>query len=283
MEFVYPACLPVYELRLRIVELETDKLSTAASFVLMLANVPVTEVSEIRRLLGLSERDVVTASAELLSALLVVQQPDQRILITAQGRAVLREGGRTYRPRNRHPRMPYDPLVRAVVGIDLDDLLDREEVRRQGLFIPPTKPRRPRLSQIQLPEVQDYEEHFGKARHKAEILQVSDIKDIRLRYRADVVLVKTAAQSIAERILRRVPGATVSRAGIGSHSEACRYGYGPSAGRHTPCKGRIICFAEPLGPGRMCARWRYRRIGRRAREDRRGGRGSGSRAECHTG
>ena len=190
VEFVYPACLPVYELRLRIVELETDKLSTAARFVLRLANVPVTEVSEIRRLLGLSERDVVTAPAELLSALLVVQQPDQRILITAQGRAVLREGGRTYRPRNRHPRMPYDPLVRAVVGIDLDDLLDREEVRRQGLFIPPTKPRRPRLSQIQLPEVQDYEEHFGKARHKAEILQVSDIKDIRLRYRADVVLVK---------------------------------------------------------------------------------------------
>ena len=199
VEFVYAVCLPVYELRLRIVELETGKLSTAARFVLMLANVPVTEVSEIQRLLGLSESDVVAASAELLSASLVVQQPDQRILITEQGRAVLREGGRTYRPRNRHPRMPYDPLVGAVIGIDLDDLLDREKVRKQGLFIPTTKPRRPRLSQIRLPEVQDYEERFGKAKHNAEILQVSDIKDIRLRYRTDVVLVKLGhRQSRAE-------------------------------------------------------------------------------------
>ena len=188
--FVYPVCLPVYELRLRIVELETGKLSTAARFVLTLANVPVTDVSEMQRLLGLSESDLISASAELLSASLIVQQPDQRILITEQGRVVLKEGGRTYRPRNRHPRIPYDPLVRAVAGIDQQDLLDREEARREGLFIPPTKPRRPRLSQIRLSEVQDYEERFGKARSSTEILQVSDIKDIRLRYRTDVVLVQ---------------------------------------------------------------------------------------------
>ena len=35
VEFVYPVCLPVYELRLRVVELEASKLSTAARFVLM--------------------------------------------------------------------------------------------------------------------------------------------------------------------------------------------------------------------------------------------------------
>lgn len=190
VEFVYSVCLPVYELRLRIVELETGKLSTAARFVLMLVNVPVAEVSEIRRLLGLSESDVVTAMGELLSASLVLQNPDQRILITEQGRAVLREGGRTYRPRNRHPRIPYDPLVRVVAGVELDDLLDRENVRKQGLFIPTTKPRRPRLSQVRLSEVQDYEERFSNRKQNTEILQVADIKDIRLRYRTDVVLVK---------------------------------------------------------------------------------------------
>ena len=194
VEFAYPVCLPVYELRLRVVELETGKLSTAARFVLMLTNVPVMEVAEIRRLLGLSESDMATAAAELLSASLIVQKPDQRIHATALGRTVLKEGGRTYRPRNRHPRLPYDPLVRAVVGIDLDDLLDREEARKQGLFIPPTKPRKPRLSQIRLPEVQDYEKYFSKAKHNAEILQVSDIKDIRLRYRTDVVLIKLLHQ-----------------------------------------------------------------------------------------
>ena len=190
VEFVYPVCLPVYELRLRVVELEISKLSTAARFVLMLTNVPVAEVSEIRRLLGLSEADMATAAAELLSASLIAQQPDRRLHATDLGRAVLREAGRTHRPRNRHPRIPYDPLVRTVVGIDLDDLMEREEVRKQGLFVASTKPRRPRLSQIRLSEVQEYEGRFGKARHKVEILQVSAIKDIRLRYRSDVVLVK---------------------------------------------------------------------------------------------
>ena len=190
VEFVYPVCLPVYELRLRVVELEASKLSTAARFVLMLTNVQVAEASEIRRLLGLSESDMATAAAELLSASLIVQQPNRLLQATDLGRAVLGEAGRTYRPRNRHPRIPYDPLVRAVVGVDLDDLLDREEVRKQGLFVAPTKPRRPRLSQIRLSEVQDYEEHYGRARQKAELLQVSAIKDIRLRYRSDVVLVK---------------------------------------------------------------------------------------------
>lgn len=190
VDVAYPVCLPVYDLRLRIVELETGKLSTAARFVLMMANVPVVEVAEIQRLLGLSKGDVVSAAAELLSALLIEQQPDQSIHITDLGRAVLREAGRTYRPRNRHPRVPYDPLVRAVSIVDLDELLDREEVRKQGLFVAPTKPRRPRLSQVRLAEVQEFEERFGKAKHKVEILQIADIKDIRLRYRRDVILVR---------------------------------------------------------------------------------------------
>ena len=124
VDLAYQVCLPVYDLRIRVVEHETGKLSTAARFVLMLANVPVTDVSEIRRLLGLSEGEVVLAAAEVLSAALVEQQPDQSIRITELGRTVLKEAGRTYRPRNRHPRVPYDPLVRAIAMVDLDDLVD---------------------------------------------------------------------------------------------------------------------------------------------------------------
>ena len=190
VDLAYQVCLPVYDLRIRIVEHETDKLSTAARFVLMLANVPVTDVSEIRRLLGLSEGEVVLAAAEVLSAALVEQQPDQSIRITEHGRTVLKEAGRTYRPRNRHPRVPYDPLVRAIPMVDLDDLVDREDVRKEALFIPPTKPRKPRLSQVRLAEVQAYDEQFGKTTQRVEILQVADIKDMRLKYRRDVILVR---------------------------------------------------------------------------------------------
>ena len=190
VEFAYPACLPVYDVRLRVVEQEVGQLSTAASFVLRLANVPVTDVDEIRHLLGLSEGDLVTTAAELLSASLVVQRPDRGIRITELGCAVLKEAGRTYRPRNRHPRVPYDPLIRSVADIGLDDLVEMQEVRKQGLFVAPTRPRRPRLGQIRLAEVQTYEEQFSRARQSVEILQVSDIKDIRLRYRTDMILAK---------------------------------------------------------------------------------------------
>ena len=190
VDLAYPVCLPVYDLRIRIVVHETSKLSTPARFVLMLANAQVTDVVEIQEFLGLSEGEVALAAAELLSDGLVEQLPDLSIRITERGRAVLKEAGQTYRPRNRHPRVPYDPLVRAIPTVDLDDLLEREDVRKEELFIPPTKPRRPRLSQVRLAEVQDYEEQFGKARQKVEILQVADIKDVRLRYRSDVILVR---------------------------------------------------------------------------------------------
>ena len=190
VDLAYSVCLPVYDLRIRIVEHETGKLSTAARFVLMLANVQVTDVTEIRGFLGLSEGHVALAAAELLSAALVEQLPDQSIRITELGRAVLREAGRTYRSRNRHPRVPYDPLVGAIPMVDLDDLLDRGDARKEGLFVPATKPRRPRLGQVRLAEVQEYEEQFGKVAQKIEILQIADIKEIRLRYRRDVILVR---------------------------------------------------------------------------------------------
>ena len=61
---------------------------------------------------------------------------------------------------------------------------------RKRFFIPPTKPRKPRLGQIRLTEVQAYDEQFGKATQRVEILQVADIKDVRLKYRRDVILVR---------------------------------------------------------------------------------------------
>lgn len=226
VDVAYPVCLPVYDLRIRIVEHETGKLSTTARFVLMLANVRLAEVSEIRRFLGLSEGDVVLAAAELLSASLIEQQPDQGIRITDLGRAVLKKAGTTYRPRNRHPRVPYDPLVRAIPAtLDLEDLLDREDVHKEGLFVPATKPRKPRLSQVRLAEVQDYENQFGKAVHKAEILQVADIKDVRLKYRNDVVVVRLAHRQSrselyvayrAQQYLARESEAIQRLAGLGS-------------------------------------------------------------------
>ena len=182
--------LPVYELRLKVTEITEDDLSTPARFVLQLSNLDVTQPAQIGQFLGMPQNYVAGAAAELLGKGLVTQSPALSIGITDSGKQALRDGGRTRRPRNKHIRIPYDPLTKRVLDIEIDQLLGRDEVRKNGLFVPHTGPRRPRLSNIRIDEVRDYERFNGQRGEKTEILDVSDIKDVRLKYRNDVILVK---------------------------------------------------------------------------------------------
>ena len=111
---------------------------------------------------------------------------------------MLRDGGRTLRPRNRHIHVPYSPLTKRIVDVDTRQLLNRDEVRKNGLFVLPAGPRKPRLSNIRLDEVRDYLRSYGLLREKTEILEVSDIKDVRLRYQSDVIVVKLDAADVDE-------------------------------------------------------------------------------------
>ena len=189
----FRVCLPVYELRLKVTEIAEDELSTPARFVLQLSNLKVTQPAEIGRMLGMSQNYVASAAAEILGENLVTQSPGAGIGITDLGRQVLRDRGRTRRPRNKHIRVPYDPLTRRILDTDVQQLLDRDEVKKDGLFIPSTSPRRPRLGNVRTDEVRDYERFYGRQRDRVEILEVSDIKDVRLKYRNDVILVKLDA------------------------------------------------------------------------------------------
>ena len=189
----FRVCLPVYELRLKVTEIAEDELSTPARFVLQLSNLKVTQPEEIARMLGMSQNYVASAAAELLGENLVTQSPGAGIGITDPGRQVLRDRGRTRRPRNKHIRVPYDPLARRIIDTDVQQLLDRDEVRKDGLFIPSTKPRKPRLGNVRIDQVRDYERFYGRQRDRVEILEISDIKDVRLKYRSDVILVKLDA------------------------------------------------------------------------------------------
>ena len=170
-------------------------LSTPARFILQLLSLNVTQPKEIGRLLSLPDDYVKGAAAELLSAELIEQRPDLRLSITKQGQEILQRGGRSIRPGNRHIAVPYDPLVRKVVDISLDRLLNRDVLRKNGAFIVPTGPKRPRLSALGLDEVRDYDKAYGRHRNEAEILEVSAIKDFKLRYRDDIILVKLDASN----------------------------------------------------------------------------------------
>ena len=208
----FRVCLPVYELRLKIIEMAEHDLSTVARFILRLSHLDTMQPEALGRLLGLSERYAAGAAApdtarvkrrlglstgyvagaavELLNANLVVQRPDRRIQITDQGRQALRDGGRSMRPRNRHPKVPYDFLTKRIIDKDIEDLLDREFVLKHGLFIAPVKPRRPRLSNLRIDEVREYDRGYGRPHDKTEPLEIADIKDQRLKYRYDTIIVK---------------------------------------------------------------------------------------------
>ena len=189
----YRVCLPVYELQLKVTEVIEEELSTAARYLLQLSDLAVTQPAEIGRMLGMPQYYVATAAAELLEKSLVIQSPARDICITDVGRQVLREGGKTRRPRSKQIRVPYDHLTRRILDLDTGQLLDRDEVRKNGLFIPPTDPRKPRLSNIRIDEVRGYERFYGRQGDKVEILEVSEIKNYRLKYRNDVILVKLDA------------------------------------------------------------------------------------------
>lgn len=195
VDIAFPVCLPVYDLRLRVTEIAEHDLTAPARFVLQLVELGVTQPAETGRMLGLSDGYVAEAAAELLSDRLVVQNINTGLSITENGKKTLSAGGRSLRPRNRHLNVAYDPMSKRVADIDVGQLLDRNVVRKGGLFIVPAKPRPPRLSAIRIDEVRDYDAPWRGPRRSADaqLLEVADIKDSKLRYRDDVMLVKLDA------------------------------------------------------------------------------------------
>lgn len=195
VDIAFPVCLPVYELRLRVTEMEEHDLTTSARFVLQLVSLGVTQPAEIGRLLGLSSQYVVEAAVELRRDGLVDQNIDTRLSITEKGEETLNAGGRSLRSRNRHLKVAYDPMSKRVADIDIEQLQDRDVVRKGGLFIVPAGPRPPRLNALQIDEVRDYDALRRAPRRSADaqLLEVADIKDYKLRYRDDVTLVKLDA------------------------------------------------------------------------------------------
>ena len=188
LDLSFPICLPVYELRVRVTVLAEHRLSTVARFVLQLIELGVSTPIDIVEHLGLPRSMVPGVAAELLKQELVRQRPDQRIEMTERGREVLDNDGVSMRSQNRHPRLPYDPLTRRVADVDIDDIVERSFVRRQGLYVVSSKPQRPKVNQLQFDEVRRYCGTHDMLRPGQELIDVVDIKDVKLKYRQDVHL-----------------------------------------------------------------------------------------------
>ena len=186
----YPVCWPVYVVRLTLTVLSEHETTTVARYILRHLGSESRQPPELGRLLGLPEKFVAKAAAELLGAELVVQRPDLHLEITGKGREVLANGGRSWSPRREYMQVPFDPLTRRLLDIDTRGLLYSDNVQKDGLFALPAGDK-PRLSEFHIEAIR----HYARAEEgikPEEITEVAEFhgRDARLRYREDVMVMR---------------------------------------------------------------------------------------------
>ena len=189
----YPVCWPVYVVRLTLTVLSEHEISTVARYVLRLVGSEPRQPAELGRLLGLPEKFVAGAAAELLVGELAAQRPDLYLEITRKGREVLANGGRSWSPRREYMQVPFDPLTRQLLDIDARGLLYSDTAQKEGLFALPAGDK-PRLSEFQIEAIR----HYARAEEgikPEEITEVAefDRRDARLRYREDLIVMRLVA------------------------------------------------------------------------------------------
>lgn len=180
----YPMGWPVYTVRLTLTVLSAQEIATVARYLLQLAALGAAEPAELSRLLGLSDKFIAGAAAELLSKELVVQRPDRQLEITEAGRKALADGGRSWSPRQAHLPVPFDPIARRILDLDPNGLLYPDHAGKTGLFLLPQSGDKPRLTELPLAAIRDYARR-EEWLEPEEIVEVAEIhhRDARLRYR----------------------------------------------------------------------------------------------------
>lgn len=198
VEDVYPIGWPVHSVRLTLTVLAEHTIATAARFILRLVGRESAGPAALSRLLGMSDKFIAAAAAELVDKELVVQRPDLHLEITEQGRQAIANGGRSWSPQREHTEVPFCPITRRVLGaydLDLDDLMYPDVAGKNGLFVLPAGDK-PRLRELRIEAIRDCA-HAGQGIKPEEITEVAEIhnRNARLRYRTDITIVKLVASS----------------------------------------------------------------------------------------
>lgn len=191
VDAAYPIGWPVYAVRLALTVLAKQEISVVARYILRLAGLGAAEPSEFSRLLGLPDKFVAGAAAELLSTGLAQQRPDLKLEITDKGRKALKDGGISWLPQREHLRVPFDPITRQVLDIATDDLAYSDNAEKNGLFVIPAENGKPRMSELRIESIREYAK-YEEGIKETEITDVAEIhnRDARLRYRLDITVIK---------------------------------------------------------------------------------------------
>ena len=193
LDAVYPVCWPVYRVRLTVTVLEQSELATSSHFILKFLNVGVAEPVELARMLGLPDNYIAAAAAELLRGELVSQGPDRRLTITEEGIQTLKNKGQALSPKTRQIEVPFDPLTRKVLDIDVRGLLGQDAVLKGGFFLIQSSGSKPKLSDLSIEKIKDYNAHNAPDDQiEQEIINVAEIRsqNARLQFRQDILVAK---------------------------------------------------------------------------------------------
>jgi hypothetical protein len=151
--------LPVYVLSLRVITLAHKKVPPIEEFVLRSVETGMNSQDEVAAFLGLQSNVVrcalvSLAQSESLALAGVAGSRAQALLMTQKGRTVLEES-EVIVPEEQSFSVHFDGLLRRVELFRWTDLLQPKEARERGLLEIPSFPaRKPIVSDLKLPEVE---------------------------------------------------------------------------------------------------------------------------------
>ena len=202
VEFAYELCWPVLVLNLDLAVLTPQRTSATALFILRLAKHGVIELAEFANLLGMPNRMILGPLAELITGGFLSRSSDTKFTITGDGARLIESAGITMRPQIRSAEVPFDPIGRKMLDLEVDDLVYADEVAKDGRFILPDHGDRPLLNELRITEVRKYVQTQGLADWEHEeisgVVGVSDRYRDGLRYRDGVYVVALSRQSASE-------------------------------------------------------------------------------------
>ncbi len=194
VDSIYPVCWPVYRVRLTVTAMAQIELATTARYILRLVNLGPVGATELARLMGLPEKYILGAAADLLRDDLLTQRPaDLRIAITDKGKQAIADDGKVISPQTKPLEIPFDPLTRKIVDLDTGDLLHRDRISADGLYLVQYIGAKPKRSDLRLDEIKSYNANSpSEDRIEEDIIEVSEVRpgNARLQYRSDIFVAK---------------------------------------------------------------------------------------------
>ena len=194
VDAIYPVCWPVYRVRLTVTTMAQVELATTAHYILRLVDLGPVAATELARQMGLPEKYILGAAADMLRDDLLTQRPaDLRIAITDKGKQAIADDGKAISPQTKPMEIPFDPLTRKVVDLDTGDLLHRDRISSDGLYLVQYVGAKPKRSDLRFEEIKSYNANSpSEDRIEEDIIEVSEVRrgNARLQYRNDIFVAK---------------------------------------------------------------------------------------------